>query len=181
MDQVDRIAAWGGARQRAFSDYFQYIHRYLRDVVRLDPARALTERLREQIKGQGVRFALTIAAAPSIALLRTVTALPERPNVSRPRAQRERELSVDTGEDRDAVLGERVREVLSQGASALSDVTSSVTAELSTDERFLEAGRVAQHVARLARPKVAIERSWVAAGEGLLIEDWAIEQGERDE
>src|SRR6185312_7872721 len=46
IDHVDRIAAWGAARQRAWSEYFQYVHRYLRDVVRLDPTRALTQRLR---------------------------------------------------------------------------------------------------------------------------------------
>ena len=28
-----------GARQRAWSEYYQYVHRYLRDVVRLDPDR----------------------------------------------------------------------------------------------------------------------------------------------
>ena len=33
-DQVDRIAAWGSARQRAWSEYLQYVHRYLRDGVR---------------------------------------------------------------------------------------------------------------------------------------------------
>ena len=59
MDQIDRIVAWGAARQRAWSEYFQYVHRYLRDVVRLDPTRALTQRLREQLAGSGRRFALT--------------------------------------------------------------------------------------------------------------------------
>jgi hypothetical protein len=28
IEHVDRIAAWGGARQRAWSDYYQYVHRY---------------------------------------------------------------------------------------------------------------------------------------------------------
>ena len=27
IEHVDRIAAWGGARQRAWSDYYQYVHR----------------------------------------------------------------------------------------------------------------------------------------------------------
>ena len=44
MDQIDRSVAWGTARQRAWSEYYQYVHRYLRDVVRLDPTRALTQR-----------------------------------------------------------------------------------------------------------------------------------------
>ncbi len=45
-DHVDRIGAWGSVRQKAWSDYYEYVHRYLRDVVRLDPSRALAERLR---------------------------------------------------------------------------------------------------------------------------------------
>ncbi|MEO6598612.1 MAG: condensin subunit MukF, partial [Polyangiaceae bacterium] len=49
MEHVDRISAWGAARQRAWSEYYQYVHRYLCDVVRLDPSRALIERLREQL------------------------------------------------------------------------------------------------------------------------------------
>ncbi|MEJ7599825.1 MAG: hypothetical protein WKG01_18105 [Kofleriaceae bacterium] len=36
MDQIDRSVSWGTTRQRAWSEYFQYVHRYLRDVVRLD-------------------------------------------------------------------------------------------------------------------------------------------------
>ncbi|HEX8113781.1 MAG TPA: hypothetical protein VF516_38885, partial [Kofleriaceae bacterium] len=72
IDQVDRIAAWGSARQRAWSEYFQYVHRYLRDVVRLDPTRALLQRLRDQLAGAGPRFALAYAGAPPIRILRTV-------------------------------------------------------------------------------------------------------------
>ncbi|MBC7976939.1 MAG: condensin subunit MukF, partial [Myxococcales bacterium] len=77
MDQVDRITAWGSARQRAWSEYFQYVHRYLRDVVRLDPTRALMQRLRDQLAGAGRRFALAYADASPIRILRTVAALPD--------------------------------------------------------------------------------------------------------
>ncbi|HYO98115.1 MAG TPA: condensin subunit MukF, partial [Polyangiaceae bacterium] len=68
-DQIDRIVAWGSARQRAWSEYYQYVHRYLRDVVRLDPSRTLVHRLREQLAGRrGRRFGLKVAAAPGIRL-----------------------------------------------------------------------------------------------------------------
>jgi chromosome partition protein MukF len=174
LDHIDRIAAWGSARQRAFSEYFQYVHRYLRDVVRLDPARALTQRLRDQLAGNGARFALAYAGAPPLALLRTSAALPERPAVSRPRAQREKEPAADSGEDPQAVLAAKVRRSLSGGAAALSEVTRDVTSELAPAERFLEAGRVAHTVAQLAAVRSAIERPWVRAGDELLIEDWSL-------
>lgn len=177
MDQVDRIAAWGAARQHAFSDYFQYVHRYLRDVVRLDPARALTQRLRDQLAGQGARFALTHAWVAPMSLLRTEVQVPDKPAVVRPRAPREKELAADGGEDRDAVLTAKVQDALDTGAARLSTVTESVTGELEAAERFLEAGRVAHKVAQLARAHSEVERDWVAAGDGLVIEEWSIERG----
>jgi chromosome partition protein MukF len=174
MDQVDRIAAWGSARQRAWSEYFQYVHRYLRDVVRLDPTRALMQRLRDQLAGSGRRFALAYAGAPPIRVLRTVAALPDRPPVVRPRAPREREPEPDAGEDPQVALDARVARSLGGGAAALSVVTSEVTGELPAPDRFVEAGRVAQTVARLARAHSAVERPWVGVGGDLEIEEWAI-------
>ena len=181
MDQVDRITAWGSARQRAFSDYFQYVHRYLRDVVRLDPARALTQRLRDQLAGQGARFALTYVAAEPLTLLRTVTSVPDKPPVVRPRAARERELAADSGEDREATLNQKVQQALVGGATALSQVTRTVTEELPVTERFLEAGRIAHSAAQHAQAKSAVDRPWVPAGEGLLIEEWSLERNASDE
>jgi hypothetical protein len=43
-------------------------------------------------------------------------------------------------------------------------------------ERFLEAGRVAHKVAELARAHSEVERAWVPAGDGLVIEEWSIER-----
>ena len=71
IEHVDRIAAWGGARQRAWSNYYQYVHGYLRDVVRLDPDRALSQRLRDQVASWPSKpFHLLVGTAPSIRLLR---------------------------------------------------------------------------------------------------------------
>jgi chromosome partition protein MukF len=179
MDQVDRIAAWGSARQRAWSEYFQYVHRYLRDVVRLDPTRALMQRLRDQLAGAGRRFALAYAGAPPIRILRTVAAIPDRPPVVRPRAPREREPEPDAGEDPQVVLDGKVAAALGRGAAVLSAVTGEVTAELPGPDRFVEAGRVAQTVARLAHASSAIERPWVAVSGDLEIEDWDLASGGR--
>lgn len=177
MDQVDRIAAWGSARQRAWSEYFQYVHRYLRDVVRLDPTRALMQRLRDQLAGAGRKFTLSYAGAPPIKILRTVTGMPERPPVVRPRAPREKEPEADVGVDPQVALDEKVQRALDAGAVALSTVTGDVTGELPGPERFVEAGRVAQTVARLAKASADVERPWVPVGDDLLIEDWRLKPG----
>jgi len=176
IDQVDRIAAWGAARQRAWSEYFQYVHRYLRDVVRLDPTRALTQRLREQLAGAAGRsFTLAVAGATPIRLLRAVAPVRDERPVARPRAQREREPVADDGEDPQQLLEARVRASLDGGAVALSAVTGDVTAASPAPEHFAVAGRVAHSVARLARPRIARERPWVPATETIVIEDWALE------
>ncbi len=176
MDQIDRSAAWGAARQRAWSEYFQYVHRYLRDVVRLDPTRALTQRLRDQLAGNGARFALTHAGAPPIRILRTVAPARDRPPVVRPRAPRDREPAAEPAADPQALLDAKVRSALEGGARALSSVTTQVTAELPERERFVEAGRIAHTVAQLARVSAAVERPWVAVDDDLEVEEWRVQE-----
>lgn len=177
MEQIDRIAAWGGSRQRAWSEYFQYVHRYLRDVVRLDPTRALTQRLRDQLAGAVERpYVLTLAGAAPIRLLRTVAPVVEKPPVTRPKAQRDREPSEDTGEDPEAVLEARVRSALEGGAESLSAVTEQVTAQAPEPDRFAMAGKVAHAAATLGRARAARERPWVAIRQEMVIEDWQLAQ-----
>lgn len=175
MDQVDRVAAWGTARQRAWSEYYEYVHRYLRDVVRLDPARTLTHRLREQLAGRsGHPFALAIAAEPAMRVLRAVPPRKDPPPVRRLRKERDTALASDSSEDPRAVMEERVRGALADGALGLSSITERLTADLTTSERYLAAGRIAHTVARLAYPKAAIERPWVSVANDLAIEEWSV-------
>lgn len=180
MGQVDRIAAWGAARQQAWSDYYDHVHRYLRDVVRLDPSRALTARLREQLSGHGQSsFALTVAAAPALRMLREVVPPAPPPPVRRPRP--ERAPALEQVEPTAAVdpLEARVRELIAGGASELSEVTRQATAQLPAEQRFLSAGKIAELAARLGRPEPARERPWVPVSPGLVIEDWPMTRGGR--
>jgi chromosome partition protein MukF len=92
-DQVARMASWGASRQQAWSGYYQYVHRFLRDVVRLDPDRALSQRLLDQVRAWPTRpFAMVVASGARICLLRSVSPRGQRPDVGRPCADREREL-----------------------------------------------------------------------------------------
>ncbi|HYJ09921.1 MAG TPA: condensin subunit MukF [Polyangiaceae bacterium] len=179
-DQIDRIAAWSSGRQKSWSDYYQYVHRYLRDVVRLDPSRALTARLRDQLSGKtGRRFTLAVATTPAPLLLREVPPSPERPPVKRPRAERETPPSEEAAVDPLQVLEDNVRQRLDAGALSLRDVTAQVTAEMPEDERFRAAGRVAQIVARLARTHAERERPWLPVDEAFAIEDWSLPRKDR--
>jgi chromosome partition protein MukF len=182
IEQVDRIAAWGAARQRAWSDYHDWVHRYLRDVVRLDPSRTLVHRLREQLAGRGGKqYALMVANAPAIRLLRPTYVTPDAVPVRRPKKEREPKLEAEIASDPDAALTASVRAALADGARALSDVTARVAeADADVDARFKAAGRVAQIVPGLVAIETAPERPWMPAGEGILVEEWALGDEEQE-
>lgn len=174
-EELDRIVAWGSARQRAWSEYFQYVHRFLREVVRLDPSRALTQRLREQLAGSAGRsFSLTVAAAPKIRLLREDPAPVDDTPVRRPRARRDKEPAPEPADDPEAELAAEVQTALDAGAPALSAVTEEIAAGVPDDDRFAAAGRVAHAVARLGRPQSARRRPWVPVSGDVIIEDWSL-------
>lgn len=178
MDSVDRINAWGAARQQAWSEYYEYVHRYLRDVVRLDPARALSQRLREQLACHGQRpFSLTVAAAPSMRMLRGVEARVTPPPVRRPRKPREVPPEAEpAGPDAMSLMETRVREELAAGVDDLRELTARILADVPQAERFLVAGRIAEIVGRLVKPFVVRERPWVEVSETLAIEQRAMQK-----
>lgn len=176
-EQIDRMAAWGASRQLAWSGYYQYVHRFLRDVVRLDPDRAFSQRLVDQLRNWPSRpFAMVVASEARIRLLRSVSARGERPSVGRPRADRERELATVTAEDRDVDLEELVREALRDGHRELAEVTRRVLEHIDDAEHYRTVGRIAALVAKLSTPRSEHERPWVAVTDAVEIEDWAIEQ-----
>ncbi len=176
MEHVDRIGAWGSARQRAWSEYYQYVHRYLCDVVRLDPSRALIERLREQLSQHAKRpFALAVAAAPSPRLLREIEPFKDdKPKVTRPRAERERPPADHDAVDQHALVEALVEDALTHEPSGLRDVTERVSAATPSELRYVTAGRVAQVVARLARTTQDRDRPWLSVNDGLVIEEWTL-------
>jgi len=174
IEHVDRIAAWGAARQRAWSEYYQYVHRYLRDVVRLDPERALSHRLRDQLARWASRpFHILIAYAPSIRLLRALEARVERPAVSRPRVDRELAPQWVDAENVLADLADLVEQALDEGAMTLAEVTARVLSELPETTRYAATGRVAEVLARVCAIRSERERRWVPV-ERLEIQDWMV-------
>ncbi len=176
-EQLDRSAAWGAARQRAWSEYYQYVHRYLRDVVRLDPTRALTERLRAQLSGRSGRsFSLVVAWQPPLAVPREVVVPNQRPPLEKPKKEREKPLDPAVSEDRDRELTGQVEAAVEGGARSLSAVTRAVVEQLPLEERYVAAGRVAEVVTQVARARSAREREWAPADEGIWIEEWSVER-----
>jgi chromosome partition protein MukF len=174
---VDRIAAWGGARQRAWSEYYQYVHRYLRDVVRLDPDRAFSQRLRDQLAVWPKRpFHLVTAHAPSIRLLRALEARVERPAVARPRANREADPEWAEPENLIADIEALVERTLDEGPTTLAAVASRILPEVPEAVRYAVTGRVAEVVARRAYVGSERERPWTPVLEWLEVENWTLDR-----
>lgn len=174
QEQVDRVTAWGGARLGAWSDYFQYVQHYLRSVVRLDPDRALSQRLRDQLaRWVESPFYLVAGQAPRAWVLREPDTRPIRPAVTRPSRNRESELVPTPPDQAPADLEDRIRSAL-EGAHTLSEVLREVLPQTPADSRYLTTGRVAGLVAREARPHSDLERPWVEV-EDLAIEDWSLD------
>lgn len=175
IEHVDRISAWGQARQRAWSTYYQYVHRYLRDVVRLDPSRALSQRLRDQLASwPSSAFFLHAAHAPSIRLLRPLEARVERPAVTQSRTERDREPEIVAPEDTLSELEKQVRAALDDGAVDLVDITARVLRVLPAELHYAATGRIAETIARLMRIRSERERPWKRVNEQIEIEDWQV-------
>jgi chromosome partition protein MukF len=174
-DQLERVVAWGRARQEHWSEYYQYVQRYLRSVVRLDPQRAISQRLRDQIAGwPDRRFLLVCASAAPIAVLRPVELPEERPPVSRPSEDHETPL-VDVPPDAEPVaLERRVEEALAAGARTLADVLAAVLPTVAEADRFRVTGRIAALVANRAHIRRSHVPPWVQVLDQLEIEDWSL-------
>ena len=183
-EHVERVGAWGGARLRTWSGYYQHVHGFLRDVVRLDPERAVSQRLRDQLARFLDRpFAWFVAAEPSIRLLRDEVRVVARPPVARPRQDRSltfQEVSLD--DDPGESLEARVRAALEGGADSLSQVLTAVLPEMPAPERYRTVGRVASILAAQAGARVDGEgarvRPWVelplAASDAIEVEEWQL-------
>lgn len=178
IEHVDRIAAWGNARQHAWSEYYQYVHRYLRDVVRLDPDRAFSQRLRDQtVAWPDSPFFLLIARAPSIRLLRPLEGRFERPPVARPRTDREADPEWVEPENAHADIEALVTQAIADGASTLADVASRVLPVLPESLHYLATGRIADATGRLAGVRSEYERPWAPVCSLIEVEDWAVGRG----
>lgn len=176
-DQVDRMVAWGASRQQAWSGYYQYVHRFLRDVVRLDPHRALSQRLLDMVRGRSSRsFAMVVASEGKIRLLRQISVRGQRPPVGRPREDRDREILAVSAEEKGTDLEDLVRQALSEESTSLAAVTRKVMPHIDEASHYRAIGRIAAIVARLMTPKSERERPWAAVSPVIEIENWSIDR-----
>ena len=175
IEKIDLLKDWGTARQLAWSDYYQYVHRYLRDIVRLDPDRALSHRLRDQLSQWSAQpFALTVAQTQKTIQLREISPRIQQKPVLRPTALRDHPILAATPQDEQRPLEVLVREAIAQGAQSLSQITHLVCKELPPEAHFAAIGRIAEVLPSYAKPHAERERPWITATPEIELEQWLI-------
>jgi chromosome partition protein MukF len=170
MEQVDRVYQWGASRQAAWSDYYQYVQRYLRTVVRLDPQRAVSHRLQQHISAfADAPYAFVVAEAGPTYILRDPDRRPVRVAVTRPRTDRD-EAPEMLDPEAEAPLSAIVQAALDGGARRLSEVLAAVLPDVPGPRRYAMAGRATGEVANLRRASRSGGR-WSSVLD-LEVEDW---------
>ncbi len=173
-DQIDRLLAWGRSRHEAWSEYHRSVHRFLRDVVRLDPDRQLSTRLRAFISDWPQRpFALRVAAPPRLVSLPLPTRSVLRPPVRRVQQDWSPGL-VAPVEAPPVDIAARVTLALASGALSLADVVAQVLEGVPDDERYGLVGQVAAQVAARAQRRHGLG-PWVEVGDtDIEVTDWTL-------
>ena len=175
-EQIDRVAGWGASRQRAWSDYYQYVQRFLRDVVRLDPGRALSQRLRDHIRTYLDRpWCLTVSASLPVPQPRAPETMIERPAVTRPAGAGDVPIEEVDATPQGFDLDAEVAGLLQLKPSGLAEVLRRVLSALPPDDRYRDVGRATALVAAKARLAAATSATrWTGVGFGLEVEDWGL-------
>lgn len=175
--KVDGIAAWGRARHEAWSEYFGGVQRFIRDHVRMDPDRAVSQRLQEAIaRWPDEPWALDLTSVRPYLHLR-------RPNLDRPRVvvrreaqDREGALADVASVDWEALLAQRVSAWLADHPE--SHLSEALAALLPTEQRFRFAGRITRALAVMGVVTGELERPWVAVDRELEVEQWTVRRRE---
>lgn len=176
LEQLERVTAWGSNRQRAWSDFYQYVQRFLRDVVRLDPDRAVSQRLRDQLAGWLDRpFSFRVTNEQGTRLLRDEVGAVERPPVTRAHRDHETNPELVQPDLAPVALEERVENALTEGTDGLAAVVAAVVPTLPDAEQYRAIGRVAELVSTRRRIHASLPRVWVELPDlGLTIEEWQL-------
>ena len=174
-ERIDQVAAWGNDRQEVWSHYYQNTHRFLRDVVRLDPSRALSERLRDQLAGWiDDPFFLNVTETKPMRVLREVETRIDRPPVARSSRNREVNLEPVSTDPDPRDLEALVTTALTHTPDTLATVVREVLPQLPEERQYRAIGEIAAQIARHAASRPGETRPWVHVPCDFEIEDWPL-------
>ena len=169
LHQIERLEAWCEARFESWKRYFEDVHDFIQRVVRVDPGRAVAERLRDSVTAYlDAPWALTVATQPRYLHLREPEVERSREAMSRPRADRTPLLEPSALEAPDALDPEAlVAAALERdGHARLVDLLRRHLPAAETHGADALAGALVEALARAGRPTPLFEPDWTAVGGG---------------
>lgn len=175
-NEVERVGEWGRTRLEAWSEYFQYVHRYLRGVVRLDPDRGITHRMRDGLKSWShAPWFLVVADPVPYRHLRQPEPIGSRAPVIRPHLDRERapaEISDAEPAIDPALIAQTA---LARGSAQLVEVLRLALAEVKERERYVLAGRIAHALGTRGLIRYPRDERWHRVTGDLEAQDWTVD------
>lgn len=175
--QLERVNLWGETRFRAWSEYYQNVHEFIRSVVRVDRDRALRGRLRQAIQGYGEpAWGLAVCEQEAYRQLREPTVMETLQRVGRPRSEHGHQLV--EGEQAASFLDDllpRLAERLErEGELDLLAILRSEAGHLPEAERFALISGLLPWLARQGTSTPSRELNWQTAGKHLALQNLRI-------
>ncbi len=169
--RLQSISQWTNQRLADWGEHHRVVHDFLRDVVRIDRSRRLTEALKHAV-AENPTWTLTVA--DSAYFVRLPIALGEARPIAAPRRKREdhcREVTVVALDDLRERLDGLLKEAVRSGEARMSTLLASVVSGGVTFP--MVAAKTPWLVAQLASAGRVDEsaRSWVSIGAGAEVEE----------
>ena len=152
-DQLFQLRAWSSDRHAAWSGWYQRVQRNTRELIRLDPNRRISARLRDHLRSwEGAPWALQVPAPLRHRPLRSVSVVSEQPPVTGARPIDAEPAEQEVDQDVEQRLRDRLRVLLeAHGALSLRAALAEVLPEPSLGDPFGAIGVVAHHLVEAGR------------------------------
>jgi chromosome partition protein MukF len=172
--QMERISEWGATRFSSFSEYYQAVHEFIRDVIQIDPGRAMRSRMKEGIKNFGSpAWTLNVSFQPPMLRLRDPVLQAAKESVSRPSGEREIMMHDSAVEQ---TIFEKIREELSGrlDREGRADIMTRLLPDYTTDQIYLLIAEVTEWLIDRGTPSPRDVTAWDVLGTGFEIQNLTV-------
>lgn len=173
--ELERVGGWGQERLEGWSEYFQYVHRYLRGIVRLDPDRGVTVRLRDGLKGwSNAPWFLVVADPLPYLHLREPESFESSVPVTQPLADREPQPAEENASEPSIEASALAQAALGEGSVRLVELLRRTLPRAGDRERFAIAGRIAHALGSQGVVRYPRDEAWYAVLGDMEAQDWEV-------
>lgn len=176
-----QLREWSSDRHAAWSTWYQRVQRNARELIRLDPGRRISTRLREHIRNwEAAPWALQILVSQKLRPLRPVESVRHREPVTGARPARVPLQECPVEDDGEAKTIRRLRKLLAEyGELTLRNALAEILPDPSLGDTFGAIGVVAHHLVGVGRvpERSPPTRAWEAIDDkGIEIQDFLVLQ-----